>query len=211
MHPTTDSSISQERTMQQTEDRATRAVNFINFHGLTLMVVEHEGVEYVEAKPLTDLAGIDWRGARRALQEGDSAILYGATRLEPPSIAGLGGLKSPPEGVLYLRLDRSRMYMARISTDRMRANGNGDAADQVLALQIEWAGVLHRYETQGIAMKNGRNGILRDLLALAKTRDGLNDPRERSAFTHLLHEEMRAIGLPMDSLDAPQGKLPLNA
>lgn len=209
--PTTGNSTHQERVMQQPEDRRTRAIELITFHGLTLMVVEHNGIEYIEAKPLTDLAGIDWRGARRTLQEGDSAVLYGATRLDPPSIAGLGGLKSPPEGVLYLRLDRSRMYLARISTDRMRANGNIDAADQVLALQIEWAGVLHRYETQGVAFKSGRNTALRDLMTLAKTRDGMSDPRERIAFTHLLHEEMRAIGLPLDSFDPPQTQLPLNS
>jgi len=208
---TTGNSTHQERVMQQSEDRSTRAVNFIIFHGLTLMVVEHNGIEYIEAKPLCDLAGIQWKGAQRVLESGDNTILYGICRLDPPEISGLGTLKCPDSGVLYLRLDRSRMYLARISTDRMRANGNIDAADQVLALQIEWAGVLHRYETQGVAFKSCRNTALRDLMTLAKTRDGMSDPRERIAFTHLLHEEMHAIGLPLDSFDPPQTQLPLNS
>ena len=197
--------------MQQPEDRSTRAVNFITFHGLTLMVVEQNGIEYIEAKPLCDLASVQWKGAQRVLESGDNAILYGVRRLDPPEIAGFGTAKCPPEGVLYLRLDRSRMYLARISTDRMRANGNVDAADQLLALQIEWTGVLHRYETHGMAVKAGRVTALRDLLGAAKIRDSLADPRERMAFTHLLHEEMRAAGLPLDILDTPQGRLPLNS
>ncbi len=196
--------------MQQVENPATRAVNFISFHGLTLMVVEHEGVEYVEAKPLCELAGVQWKGAQRTLEGGDNAILFGIRRLSPPEIAGLGTAKCPESGVLYLRLDRSRMYLARISTDRMRANGNVDAADQVLALQIEWAGVLHRYETHGIATKSSRIGALRELLQAAKIRDGLADVRERTAFTHMLHEEMVAAGLPLELFDPPQRQLPLS-
>ena len=195
--------------MQHPENRKTKPVNFINFHGLTLLVVEHQGIDYIEAKPLCDLSGIDWRGARRALQEGDNAVLYGVQRLIPPQIAGVGGLKSPEDGVLYLRLDRARMYLARISTDRMRANGNTEGAEKVLALQTEWAQVLHRYEAHGVAIKAGRSSLLRDLIGLAKVRDGMADPRERKAFTHLLHEEMRALGLPLDTLDSPQGSLPL--
>lgn len=195
--------------MKDHEDRRTRAVNFIRLHGLTLLVVEHEGVEYIEAKPLCDLAGVHWKTAQRTLQAGDNAVLYGAKRLNPPGIAGFGSLKTPEEGVLYLRLDRSRMYLARISTDRMRANGNAAGAEQVLALQIEWAEVLHKYETHGVAIKSGRTGALRELHQLARTRALLTDPRERRALTALLHRELRALGLPIDSFDDPQGDLAL--
>lgn len=103
------------------------------------------------------------------------------------------------------------MFLARVSTNNMRAKGSHTAADQLLALQTEWAQVLHRYETHGIAMKAQRSNTLRDLLALARVRDGMRDPREQRAFTHLLHEEMRAIGLPLDALDDPQGRLSLTA
>jgi len=194
----------------QTQDRSTQPVNFINFHGITLLVVQHGGIDYVEAKPLCDLTGTDWRGARRALQEGDNATLYGVKRLIPPQIAGARGLKSPFDEVLYLRLDRSRMYLARISTDRMRANGNETGADQVLALQVEWADVLHRYETHGIAAKAGRNNAVRDLYQIVKTRALMIDARERKAITHLLHQELREAGLPIDTFDDAQQELPLS-
>ena len=193
----------------QDQDRSTQPVSFINFHGLNLLVARHQGIDYIEAKPLCDLSGVDWRGARRALQEGDNAVLYGVQRLIPPQIAGLGGLKSPEDGVLYLRLDRARMYLARISTDRMRANGNAEGAEKVLALQTEWAQVLHTYETHGVAAKASRSNGLKDLHQLARTRALLTNPRERAAFTQLLHQELAAVGLPLDTFDDAQQTLPL--
>lgn len=192
------------------EDRSTRAVNFIRFHGLTLLVVEHGGIEYVPAKPFTELACVDWKGAKRALTTGDSAVLYGTRVLLPPEIRGAGGASSPRPRV-YIRLDRAHMYLARINTNQMRVQGNAAGADQLLALQIEWAEALHRYETQGMAVKAGRAGALRELHQLARTRALLSDPRERQALTALLHAELEALGLPVDTFEPAQGTLPLGA
>lgn len=189
---------------------AARAVGFIRFHGLTLLVVAHEGVEYVPAKPFAELAGVDWKGAKRALSSGDSAVLYGTRAFLPPEIRGAGGDITPRNAVLYLRLDRARMYLARINTDRMRSHGNASGADHLLALQIEWAEALHAYETHGVAIKAGRAGAVRELHQLARTRMLVTDPRERRALTALLHAELRALGLPVDSFDDPQGQLPLD-
>lgn len=197
--------------MQQPTSTATHASNLIRFHGLTMLLVEHEGVEYIPLKPLSDLAGIDWRNTKKAAQGEDQAALYAPKWILPPVLAGEGGASTPSREALYIRFDRAHMYLARINTAQMRAQGNVAAADQLLILQKEWANVLHRYETHGIAVKASRVSALRDLLGAAKIRDSLADPRERIAFTHLLHEEMRAVGLPLDILDAPQGRLPLNS
>ena len=194
----------QEETMQE-EDRSTQPVNFINFHGLNLLVARHQGIDYVEAKPLCDLAGVDWRGARRALQEGDNAVLYGVQRLIPPQIAGLGGLKTPEEGVLYMRLDRARMYLARISTDRMRANGNAEGAEKVLALQTEWAEALHAYETQGIAVKSTRNSQIREINGLLRSIQLAKAPDIRAGLEQLLREELAALGATV--IPSRQGEL----
>lgn len=196
-----------ERTLPETAPTA-QAVGLIRFHGLTLLVIEHEGVEYVPAKPFAELAGVDWKSAKRALSSGDSAVLYGTRAFLPPEIRGAGGA-STPRPRLYIRLDRARMYLARINTNQMRVQGNAAGADHLLALQIEWAEVLHRYETHGIAAKAGRAGALRELHQLARTRMLVTDPRERRALTALLHAELRALGLPVDSVDDPQGELPL--
>lgn len=182
------------------QDTSTRLVNHITFHGLQLLVVENQGVEYVEAKPLCEFAGVQWRSARNSLQEGDSLVLYGTKRLDAPPIASAASMRGTLEGALYIRLDRSRMFMARINTDRMRSQGNAIGADQLLKLQIEWADVLHRYETHGIALKPGRVNTFRDLLALTKLRDACRHQGERKAYTALLHESLIAMGMPADAL-----------
>ena len=190
-----------------TEDRSTRPVNFIHFHGLQLLVVEHAGIDYIPARPRTELAGMQWKGAQRSLFDGDNAILYGTARLIPPIFAGHGTTGCPEAGVTYIRLDRSRMFLARISTNNMRAKGNTLAADQLLTLQTEWAGVLHRYKTLGVAVKSGRSNTLLDLHQFARTRNLLTHPGERRAFTLLLRRELLDMGLPADLFDEPQGEL----
>ena len=189
----------------QDEDRSTQPVSFINFHGLNLLVARHQGIDYIEAKPICDLAGVNWKTASRTLQEGDNAVLYGSQRLIPPQIAGLGGLKTPEEGVLYLRLDRARMYLARISTDRMRANGNAEGAEKVLALQTEWAEALHAYETQGIAVKSTRNSQIREINGLLRSIHLAKAPDIRAALEQLLREELAALGAAV--IPSRQGEL----
>lgn len=78
-----------------------------------------------------------------------------------------------------------------------------------MRLYAEWANALHAYETHGIALKAGRSSGLKDLHQLARTRALLTDPRERAAFTKLLHQELAAVGLPLDTFDDAQQHLPL--
>jgi len=207
-----------------------RFVKHIRFHGLELALLNADGVDYIPAKPLCDLAELDWKSAKRTLQSPDKVYLFGIKRLIPPHIEGLGGLKpprsrhkmaktggepgdkaSPIEGVLCLRLDCSRMYVAQISTERMRANGNHAGADRVRALQKEWAKVLHDYETHGIAVKGGPHNALRELAQTARAIEQLRDPRIRQMLAAALHDELTALGLPVDTLDDAQLPLPLPA
>ena len=186
----------------------TQPVNFIRFHGLTLLVVEHEGVEYVAARPLADLCGMDWKGAKRSLKSDDNAVLYGTRALSPPRIDGVGEAGFPQSDgessaiasrreVVYIRLDRSRMFLARVSTANMRARGNVSAADALLALQIEWAEALHAYETTGVAVKKGHHEALVTALQLVKARAACPDAGERAVLTTMLHEVFAALGHPV--------------
>jgi len=200
-----------------------RSVRSIRFHGLELALLNAEDVDYIPAKPLCDLAGVNWRTARRTLESGDNARLFGTKRLAPPLIEGLNGhlgakmgegpgyKASPLESVLCLRMDCSRGYLFKISTDRMRAKGNHDGADQLHALQKEWAKVLHDYETHGIAVKPGRKNALDELLKMTKLRNQLSDPQKRRYVDQLIHEGLHALGQPADTLDEPQLPLPLPA
>jgi hypothetical protein len=184
----------------------TQPVNLIRFHGLTLLVVEHEGVEYVPLKPLSDLAGIDWRTIKKSMEQPDNAKLYAAKWLKPPVFAAQGGDIPPTPDTLYIRLDRARLYLARISTARMKAHGNVDAAEMLLALQIEWAEVLHQYETRGVAIKQANKEARAELIALLKARGMPPSVQERQALTRLIHEGLAALGQPVPQ--DPQKELP---
>ena len=143
-------------------NNTTQPVNFIRFHGLTLLVVENGGVEYTEARPLCDLAGMLWSSARRTLLAADNAVLYGTKTLTPPQIGGSRGTSTPQKdhewsengGVVHIRLDRARIFLARINTSHMKAKGNVAAAEELLNLQIEWA-----EETKGDADRRLSPGL----------------------------------------------------
>jgi len=96
------------------------------------------------------------------------------------------------------------MFMARINTAHVRAKGKAATADWLLKLQIEWADVLHRYETHGIAVKPGRHNALRQLHQMIRSRERLRDPSERAALTALIHQELAALGLPAEMLNHEQ-------
>lgn len=185
----------------------TRVVNLINFHGLTLWVMEHEGTEYIQAKPLADLAGVDWRGAKRTLQESHNLILYGTKWLDSPVFSAEGGTASPGKPILCVRLDRSRIYVARINTRLMASKGQTEAAEALLQLQIEWAEALHRYETDGVAYKKAEKEERNQLIALLKARQQQPTQNERQAITRMIRDTFSDLGYPVEK--DPQGELDL--
>ena len=184
----------------------TRPVNFIHFHGLTLLVIEHGGVEYVSLKPLSDLAGIDWRNTKKSMESAENITLMGAKWIKSPVFAGQGGDITPTPDTLYIQLDRARMYLARINTARMRAHGNTDGAETLLNLQVEWATALHAYETTGVAIKKGHREGLATLMGLIKARVGAASAAERTALTSLIANTLAELGQPLPA--EKQGELP---
>lgn len=205
-------------------------VGFIRFHGLTLLVVEVDAIQYVPAKPIVDLLGLDWRNQRTAIQTGDNAVLYGSRRLISPVINAVSGgdiTPLPPSGNraaddldtenlsqigdrrtdLYIRLDRSQMFLARVNTSRVRSHGNVDAANYLLALQIEWAEALHAYQLHGVAVKQGSMAERKMLGDLMKNRV-LAGPREKFAFDKMIADSLNDLGYPLE--DDGQQHLPLD-
>jgi hypothetical protein len=191
---------------------ATRITDIIHFHSLTLMVYSHEGLQYIAAKPLVDLAGMDWRSAKKNIQEADNAILYGTTWLNLAENASQGGDITPknapqggasthqnahqgdndvttPNSILCFRLDRARMFLARINTSRMKSHGNIEAAEALLKLQVEWAEVLHDYETKGHATKDKSEGQEKRLINLIRT---LNQTKD-AHIKHMLRSRIEAL------------------
>lgn len=187
-----------------------QVVGIINFHGLTLWVVDHEGAEYIPARALVNLAGIDWKTARKGLFSGDGPKLFGTIELINPVFNDDPGAYAPKKQA-YIRLDRGRMYLARVNTNRMRVNDNEDAADRLLALQIEWAEALHSYETTGVAIKNTRLDTRRkeeqNLAALIKTRTATANAQEKAALTAMIRDKLTELGYPPEDAEESQMSL----
>jgi Mor family transcriptional regulator len=164
----------------------TIATRLINFHGLTLAVVEHENIEYIAAPPLVDLTGIQWTRARKTLFSDDNAILYGTKELNRPIFDGFG-IPRDTKTAVYIRLDRSTMFLARVNTAQMRANGKENAADQLLKLQIEWAEALHSYETNGVAFKTQQRD--KDIFGLLSKLDSVRNVELKKIYAQQLNEK----------------------
>ena len=184
--------------MQTSVQNTARITDIIYFHGVTLQVITYKGIRYVPAKPLIELAGNVWRRAKETIISGDNAILYGTTTIQIQNLDIESHTSVKPIDLLCLQLDRIYIYLARINTNMMKAKGNVDAANSLLRLQVEWAQVLHDYETKGIATKDKNKNDTSELMNLMKLRQMAN-PTEKIAFTHLLHQKMTELGLPISN------------
>ncbi|WP_406622883.1 hypothetical protein [Acidovorax sp. SDU_ACID1] len=127
----------------------------------------------------------------------ENVTLMGAKWLRSPVFAGQGGDITPTPDTLFIQLDRARMYLARINTARMKAHGNVDGAEMLLALQIEWAEALHAYETTGVAVKKNHREGLSTLMGLIKARTATTSAAERAALTALIANTFADLGQPL--------------
>jgi len=59
-------------------------VGFIHFHGLTLLAVSHNGKQYVAARPICELIGIDWKTQKNVLEDDYGQEMYGTCWLISP-------------------------------------------------------------------------------------------------------------------------------
>lgn len=132
--------------------------------------------------------------------------------VSPLSTGGLGPLRGPldpeldgatdtdqtetgPEiGVLHILFERVQWFLSRIHTGRLRVNGNEGGANYLLALHIEWAQVLHKYDMgQSVAVKAQRDGVA-ELEKLAKLRTLMVTTAEKDAASVLIREAYANLG-----------------
>lgn len=168
-----------------------KITDIIYFHGVTLPIITWDNIKYIPAKYLTDLAGIDWRTAKRSLLDEENVLLYAIKQFKSPVIASQGGNVTTLEDVIHLQFDRAYLYLARINTRIMKGKGNIIAAEQLLELQIEWAKVLHDYETHGIAIKSKSNH--NELMQIMKMRQ-MAIGQEKQVFSQMLQSKLIELG-----------------
>lgn len=118
----------------------------IEYAGLTLPVVKNDaGVDVVPFKPLVGIFGLDWMTQYKKIQSPWMTRHLGVCI----GLMPYGG--DQKKEMVCIRLDRVATYLTTINPDRVRANGNTDAADFLEAKLTEWADALHDYETFGSA------------------------------------------------------------
>lgn len=148
--------------------------------GKEIRTIEIDGVAYVSARGTTDVFSLNWAKQKRQLEDKDSIILYGVidisalefadyrdprvtitgkNRGENADITSISsGYRADRDDSIFLRMDRAMMFIAQVSVANMRANGNHEGADAILAKRIEFAQALHDYETIGIAINRNHFG-----------------------------------------------------
>jgi len=176
-------------------------VDFIKFEGMNLLVVEYDNIRYTKAKSIIERCRIDWRSAKRTLRNMDNPSLYGCIWLRQAEIWGYHNVATY-RPALHVRVDRSHLLLARISTNRMRAHGNDVAADALLKMQNRWADCVHQYEFQHWQhrksqtqndfddMEDAQSSLLNDAI---KIRSQLINPAEVSAFDSLIRAEIKNL------------------
>lgn len=164
-----------------------------------IRTIEIAEVPYISARGTVEVFGMDWRRQKQQLLDPDSVILYGVIDVSTPEFEaivsnGSGYLgRSDKNDSIFIRMDRAMMFIARVSTAQMRAGGNHEGAEAVLAKQIEFAQALHEYETMGISVKRNHFGETenrrKSALVFMKLSDAklkTKDPAERKVLDQLM-------------------------
>lgn len=184
-------SVTKPKEQMMNSHSTAKITDIIYFHGVTLPIITRDNIKYIPAKYLTDLAGIDWRTAKRSLLDEENVLLYAIKQFKSPVIASQGGNVTTLKDVIHLQFDRAYLYLARINTRIMKGKGNIIAAEQLLELQIEWAKVLHDYETHGIAIKSKSNH--NELMQIMKMRQ-MAIGQEKQVFSKMLQSKLVEFG-----------------
>ncbi len=198
---------------KQTQEYA-KQVGQVDFEGMTLNIYRYHNQHYVMLRPIVEMLGLTWKHARETVFTADNSDLYGVKQfISAPADTFFGeqGRFSPPYGgeneasrlPVYILLERVEIYLARVNTGRMRANGKEKAADKLLALQKEWAQVLHLYNKGETVSKNTDKRLL---VSLIKTVSTISDPKRRKAIEQMIDDDLQKLGY---LVDEPQQQLPI--
>ena len=168
----------------------------LEFADIDLPVIQNDqGHDIVPLKPISDLFGLEWRRQYKRMQTPAYTKRMG-------TCMGLMYHAGQRREMVCIRLDRVIAFLNGINPENVRAAGNADGADFLVAKQEEWDDVLHAYEQQnGIfateqdrAARN-RSRDLRDFIALHKAKVSASD-QDRAVFDGLLQQQATTLGVP---------------
>lgn len=187
-------------TNQQTELKT-----IMDFHGIKLPVVTHDGIDYVPLKPISDMLCLTWKVTKHTVSGKNNADLYGTKELYPPSIASLWNPRVPQLEV-FIELESTIIYLARLNLNHLEANGNEVGAAYIRKLHHEWKKALYQYETTGAAFKDS---AVKDLKALIDAMHKLPAGDNKQRLQRLISSTIDRMGIP--NIPDPQQQLTLGA
>lgn len=109
--------------------------SFLMVYGRDVRLVTDAGVDYIDPRPLCEMAHINWPVFEGTLLNGDAVMLFGSKRLCFPT-RWVDGSDKPST---FIRRDRLKLFLLRIDTEKMRWRGMVKEADQLLEDQEKWA------------------------------------------------------------------------
>lgn len=178
-------------TMNDKTQATADATGLFKFRGKQFIVFEQNDIQYVALRGLVDLVGLQWKTARQTATNGDNVHLYGTCVLKKPEFAGLPTPRGS-ENVVAIRLDRVHMFLARVNTNQVRVHGDNNTADELLALQMEWAEVLFLYES-GERVSKAELSDERSLVTLINAQKNCT-AEQRASLSALITRKLKQMG-----------------
>lgn len=180
----------------------------LNFAGAVLPVVDcADGFERVPLKPICDAIGVSWRDQQRKFGQPAGGITPALdaenadVETKPSSyLSRLLGITleeihyaGQARQMVCIRVDRVAGYLLTINPDRVRANGNEDAADFLEKKHAEWLDLIHTYEQQRGDMFSQRS--IKKAIAIARVAGIRDESLRRLALAELGIESVEAAAL----------------
>lgn len=152
--------------------------------GIPLFIYEYQSTNYVNAKPLLELAGdFDRFQTKRKMLLPQNQQLFGFIEFEnvPESQDNIDH-----DFNLYLRLDRIGIFILRINTERLIEKGNEHLANKILNAQIEAANLINKE----LELNNAKN-IMAEFFKNMRPRNHRGHTPANQFFGVDLGKEMR--------------------
>ncbi len=168
----------------------------IQYAGITLQIAKNDqGQDVTPLKPIADLFGLEWKRQFRRVTEGSYYPRFFGTCGVPMYTAD--GQRREQTCIL---LSRVAAFLSGVSPERVRAAGNLDGADYLIAKQEEWADALHDYEELGVAVNLNHHRVqgakVNALIRAVALRGKTENQTDRTLMGHLVARLASDIGLP---------------
>lgn len=167
-------------------------IQTVDFHGQSLLTIQHDGKPYVGMKAVCENIGLGWRGQNERIQR-HAVLKEGMRVIRTPSNGG-------EQSMLCLPLDMLNGWLFGVDVSRIKRE---EVRERLLQYQRECFGVLYDYWHKGEAKNprtttNERTGLRQAVTMLTSRRGLMHDEAYRlvhqrfsvNSIDELTHEQL---------------------